>query len=188
MKNLFTVLLLAAVFVSCEKKEDEKKFYIDPTALVSIKPAQITVRQGNEHLSALEIVTQTEGITFYNDSTVIGSTSPYEAGFASRDITSNPPCFKRYATDLINKDAYDNYSLTKDFVYMYDVCYYRLINGVMDTVAYTPNSVMKKVAKDITEALKNNNTDLAYEVFNNAIVFFPITGAEWKELKRQGLN
>lgn len=188
MKTILSTLLLAAVFVSCEKKDEEKKFYIDPTALVSIKPAQISVRQSTEHLSAIEIVTQTEGITFYNDSTVIGSTSPYEAGFASRDITSNPPCFKRYATDLINKDAYDNYYMTKDFVYMYDVCYYRLIDGVKDTIAYTPNSVMKKVARDITEALKNNNTDLAYEVFNNAIVFIPITGAEWKELKRQGLN
>lgn len=59
---------------------------------------------------------------------------------------------------------------------------------IFDTVAYVPNSVMDKTRHDVLEALRAGDNQRCYELFNKAVVFIPITGEEYRELERQGLN
>lgn len=188
-KFLFLFVVLISV-LSCDKDEDSTPFYIRPDAKILIKPAQLDLyKSDSTHLSPLEIVKQTALTHFYNIST-FGDQPVYGGGFnpEQRDTLSNPPCLKRWATDLINRDGNNNYYLVPDYIYATDLVFVRSLSGIADTIAYTPNAVMRQMESDIKAALANQDTTLAYEVFNNSFIFIPITGAEWRELKAQGAN
>lgn len=57
-----------------------------------------------------------------------------------------------------------------------------------DTIAYIPNAVMREAEKNITEAYARGDYAACYKLFDTAITFFPITGAEWRALKEQGVE
>ena len=192
MKKLLFLVLLVATLVACDK-EDEKadKFFIKPDAMILIKPAQNTTTTkiiSSEHLSAKEIVKQSVMIVFYNKE--MYGNQPLDIGFSDmqRDTTSNPPMLKRWATDLINRDGEGNYYLVLDLITGENFVFCRVINNTRDTIAYTPNAVIRKMEQDIYTALTQQDTTLAYEVFNNGFTFTPITGEEWQALKKQGLQ
>lgn len=185
MKNLIVLFLLSVMLFSCGK-DDETPFYIKQDATVNIKPSSgVQLKSSDGHLSAIEIVKQCHGIQFINER--IYGNQLLDAGFSDfqRDTLSTPPMLKRWATDLIARDGNFNYFIVKDFIYAEDIIFFRLVDGIVDTIAYTPNSVMRKIEADITTALENNDTDLAYEVFNSW-TFTPITGSEWRALKAKG--
>ena len=200
MKKLFLFVFAALVAASCSKKDDpapKRDFFLSPNAMIYIKPAAAPLAKSSnpEHLSALEIVKQTVGIAFWNE---VAFGNQYAAcGFAKsqRDTISNPPMLKRWASDLITLDAYGKYYLVPDFMDAHDIIFFRILYGpkdytgrpveIMDTIAYTPNSVIKQIQVDVRTALANKDTTLAYKAFNSW-TFIPISAAEWRELKRQG--
>ncbi len=57
-----------------------------------------------------------------------------------------------------------------------------------DTVAYTPNSVIRKACKGVEAALAKGDYNLCRKIFDEEIVFIPITGAEYRELQARGEN
>ena len=199
------LLALPVLLISCKKESDEKpadRFFINENATVNIKPAEGTYKKAKArfeatHISAVEIVKQTVGISFQNVSTF--GNQAVDAGFSAvqRDTLSNPPMLKRWATDLINRDGFDKYYLVPDFLYGEDIIFFRAIDGgtdymgkpckIRDTIAYTPNAVMRQIEADVKAALANKDTVLAYKAFNSW-TFTPITGAEWRALKKQGLQ
>ena len=123
---------------------------------------------------------------FYNDKIAIGDMS---AGFAGKDTTSVVPAFLRYGTDVINQDGFGKPYLVPDFIYAYD-CVIEIFrsNRDIDTIAYIPNSVLKNARIDIISALEAKDTASVYTIFNKAFTFIPITGPEYRELKRQNLQ
>jgi hypothetical protein len=58
----------------------------------------------------------------------------------------------------------------------------------MDTIGYIPNSVMRSAETKIKAAYEAGDFESVRTLFFTAFTFTPITGDEWRELKRQGLQ
>lgn len=59
-----------------------------------------------------------------------------------------------------------------------------------DTIAYIPTEQRLAVVDTLTTLFedKEGNWDKIYKIFNDAFIFYPCTGEEYKELKEAGLN
>ncbi|MEG1936930.1 MAG: hypothetical protein RR132_05245 [Rikenellaceae bacterium] len=57
-----------------------------------------------------------------------------------------------------------------------------------DTCAYIPNAVMIEAEKNIKAAYARGDYAACYKLFDTALTFYPITGAEWRALKAQGIE
>ena len=113
----------------------------------------------------------------------------YSFGDEQRDTLSSTPRLLMWATSLISLTGELQTGFVGNFLEAEDVLYIRNINGnvnILDTIAYTPNSVIREAALKITNAYKANDIDSCYTLFNSAYNFIPITGKEWRDLK--GLN
>lgn len=193
MKKAFILLAIIFALVSCS--DDDKpagKFKLDPTAMIYIKPnfkaqkLSFSSRTSEAHLSALEIVKRGTTMRFYNDSLAIGDIA---AGFAGKDTISTTPAFLRYGTDIINENGFGKPVIVPDFLYAYDIVIEIFkSNTDHDTIAYIPNSVILNARNNIKAALVAKDTASVYNIFKEAFTFIPITGAEYRQLKKQGLN
>ena len=188
MKKLLFVAVMAIVLVGCGSKDEPKVFKLDPNAMISIRPATgawkapYFVKTTDSHLSALEIVKQTAGISFQN-LPLFGNQS-VDAGFANsqKDTISNPPCLKMWGTSIISQQGL----YVPDFIESTDLVFCRTSPtnyGKRDTVAYIPNAVLRAAELQIKTALEAKDTTAVYRIFNEAFTFTPITGTEWKNLK-----
>lgn len=185
MKKLLFIALVAIAFASCEK--DEQSFKVKATDKISIKAASNVAKSAMQkvssvyaHLSALDIVKKTTEISLITNG-VIGGRS-----FASeqRDTISATPKLLMWATDVITLDG----KLQLDFIEATDVVlvHYNLNTPTArDTIAYIPNSVIRAAESAIRTAYNAKDIEACYTLFNNAYVFTPITGAEWRALKAQ---
>jgi hypothetical protein len=101
----------------------------------------------------------------------------------------------RYAWDILDPS---NYALDSTFITGKDMVVERYLNGwteanginwpYIDTIAYIPNSVLKNAYDLIIPAFKSQNYQAVYDIFNEKFVFLPITGVEYRELVKSGLN
>lgn len=187
--KLFIIALVAISLVGC-KTEEPTIFKLDPTAKVYIKPATSQlhaperVKANSEHLTPLEIVKRATTMRFSN-LYLAADGSDCAAGFAGKDTVSTVPAFLRYGTDIINPDGFGKPYLVPDFIYAYD-CVIEIFhsNTDIDTIAYIPNSVFRTAETEIKAALEAKDTTAVYGLFQNAFKFIPITGAEYRELKK----
>lgn len=191
MKKFIFLLFAAVLLASCH---DEPAMRLNPEAMISIKPDpkgwnNTMSLKSAEHLSALEIVYQTTGMRFKNDG-MFSSLGAFR-GFADaqRDTSASNPCLKMWGTDIINGEG----EYTPEFIEGYDVILEHWANSgstlsKRDTIGYIPNAVLRAAEDSIRIALQNQDTAAVYRIFNDAFTFRPITGAEWLELKRQGLE
>lgn len=190
MKNfIFMFLIVATALSACKKDDETKRMTLDPTAMVYIKPAETTaLKSANpEHLTPLEIVKRATTMRFYNDSLVTNGSCA--GGFSGKDTLSATPAFLFYGTFIIGLDGWRKPYIVPDYIYMRD-CAIEIFrsNTDIDTIAYIPNAVVKDAQVRIKAALEAQDTTAVYAIFNDAFKFIPITGPEYKELKRQGLN
>ena len=140
--------------------------------------------------------------------------SQSQKGFMmQRDTTSENPALLMFGTDIIG--TYGEFQ--KDFLYARDVVItavrYRgrlttyndqhsydpndyphslaaaiQKEGVVDTIAYLPTSIMREAQVKIEKAFADSNYTEVYRLFNEAFRFKPITAKKWRELKAKGLN
>ena len=195
MKKLITLAILALLW-SCKGTDEPtvKKFVIDPMATVNIKPAAGTVlkvkgENNPAHLTALEIVKKATALRYYyNDPNLSQGYVLFGRGFdvLQRDTISTTPALKMWATDIIRTD----FSLIYDFIESKD-CYleaYDKNTKVTDTIAYIPNTVLRNAETQIKTLYTAKNYETIIKLFNDAYTFIPISGAEYKALKAQGLQ
>lgn len=190
MKKL--LFIVSAIFLfACEET-----FQLDPNAMISIKPASGAwnspaqrVKSTDQHLSALEIVKQTNKLSFYNVG--LFGNQAVDRGFsqAQRDTISEIPALKMFGTDIINQKG----EYTPEFIEGSDCVLVRIINPgmhneIIDTVAYIPNSVLRLAETQIKAAYAAQDNEEVYRIFNNAFTFIPITGTEWRALKANNEN
>jgi hypothetical protein len=188
MKKLIFIALILAL-VSCEK---EQNFYLDPTTMLQIKGEKKALNVGMQkisenpdHLSSLEIVKRATNVRCFN--AALNATTGWGAaiGFAGKDTISEEPALLRYATDILHPDGY----FIPDFLEAYDMVIEVFRNNDdIDTIAYIPNAVLREAERKIRLAFEAQDYDEVYSVFYNAFKFRPITGAEYRELKKQGLQ
>lgn len=193
MKKLFLFIALAALMVGCKTEEPVKPFQIDPLATVNIKPkagawnAPMKVKSTEGHLSALEIVKQTTALQ-YNYATMGAYT--WERGFGDlqRDTISEIPQLKMWGSDIIDADGeYIPYFIESvDCILLkFDL---HVSYAPRDTIAYIPNATLRAAETIIKQAYEAKDMELILNTFNTAFTFIPITGAEYKALKAQGLQ
>jgi hypothetical protein len=106
-------------------------------------------------------------------------------GFAGKDTISEETALLRYATDILHPDGY----FIPDFLEAYDmVIEVFRTNDDIDTIAYIPNAVLREAEQKIRAAFELQDYDEVYNVLYIAFKFRFITGAEYRELKLQGLQ
>ena len=119
----------------------------------------------------------------YNDSTA--GSSVVSTGWAEKDTISEIPAFIQWGVGILAVDGFDNPIIVKDWIYAHDLV---IVDKDLDTIGYIPNENFINAELQIRRALADQDTASVYDIFQNAFKFFPITGTEWLELKKQNLN
>lgn len=177
MKKLLLLLAVVAA-VCCSCKDDEGNGKLDPNALVYLNGVdRPTKANPNLALTVPEIVRECYILSFYNEI----YQSQLQRGWSDnqRDTVNNR--LLMWGTDIINQDGY----ISDEFVTGIDVTF---LTENLDTIAYIPNATLRVAEAAIREAYAAGNFAACYELFHTAFTFHPITGAEYKALKAQGLN
>ncbi|MEG0807663.1 MAG: hypothetical protein RR410_04850 [Alistipes sp.] len=190
MKKLIFILAavacVAVALVACDN--DDNKIW-DANAMVSLRAAKGVRASANpDHLSALEIVKQTNDMAFWCPKYYPGSIKGLYRGFseAQRDFVNER--LLMWGDDIITAATGE---LSNAFIAGEDIVLRRIVNlekDIVDTIAYIPNSILRTAEVAIREAYAAKNYATVYKLFDTAFTFMPITGDEWRELKRQGLN
>lgn len=194
MKNILFSIVIIVLFSCKSKDEPTSTFKIDPLATVSIKPVagtKLKVKSESstvEHLTALEIVKQTDALRLTLSSNVAGM-----RGFdiLQRDTVSPTPMLKMWGTDIlyytqnIDGSFTGNLVLATDFIESKN-CILITIKG--DTIAYIPNAVLRDAESKIKTLFNSKDYEPIYTIFNNAYTFIPISGSEYKYLKDNNLQ
>lgn len=190
MKKVVFFLLLIVAFVACTDKEPI--FRLDPMAKVYVKPspdaqkAYFVAKSTCIRLSPLEVVKQAQYLVGYNR--LIGE-SRITWTWVGKDTISAIPALLRWGTDIIHdKDGFGNYGLQTEFIYAYDLIIASGKFPKFDTIAYIPNANMAAAREQIKKVFSERDTEAVYRVFRDAFKFTPITGAEYRELKRRNLQ
>lgn len=187
----FVIILAACGNKNSNEPKEPEKFKIDLNAKVYIKsgatiknPAPYARMASNpNHLTPLEVVKQAKMMFCYNDSTAKGSV--VSTGWAEKDTISEIPAFIQYGAGILAVDGFDNPIIVKDWIYAYDLV---IIDNDLDTIGYIPNDNFINAELQIRQALADKDTASVYDLFQNAFKFYPITGSEWLQLKKQNLN
>lgn len=184
MKKILILIFIIALF-ACEK--DDKKGKLDPNAVVSIKPDLSAVStKAAWHLSNKEIVKQARNISFYNEAVFAG---PGIRDFIEAHRDTVNVRLLMWGTDIINQFG----EYVTEFIEGRDFVIRRSFTvlptpPVYDTIAYIPQSVINSARAQIKAAYDDEDFTTVYTLFDNAFKFRPITGAEWRTLKAQGIN
>lgn len=192
MKKIIFLLSVLFTIISCSNDDKPKSFILDNNAKVYIKPItkgqklSFSSKTSATHLTPLEIVKRATTMRFYNFNV---TNSDIASGFAGKDTLSAVPAFLKYGFEIINVDGVGKPYVDPLFIGAQD-CVIEIFrsNKDIDTIAYIPNSVFIEAKLKIENALARQDTTAVYEAFKNSFTFIPITGAEYRELKRQGLN
>lgn len=182
MKKIILLLSVIVFIVIGCGKDDPKNQILDPNAMVLIKPdkSAFTRAHNPKHLSALEIVKQTWTLTYRNYN--FKPEEWYTLGFADIQRDTIKPALKMWGTDIIDQKG----NFVEHFLKIYDGVLTREISSrLYDTIGYLPNKMLKGALEKIKAEYDKKNYTEVYRLFDEAFTFRPITGAEWRELKKQ---
>lgn len=173
--------------------------------------------ESTDDYTALDIARYGATMAFYSewDGTKKVKELQLAKGFMmQRDTTSENPALLMFGTDIVSERG----TLHKTFLYARDVVITAVRykgrmttyndrmhydpnddfknslaaaiqrEGVVDTIAYLPTSVMREAQIKIEKAFADSNYTEVYRLFNEAFRFKPITAKKWRELKAKGLN
>lgn len=170
-KILFLLIVVAAVFASCDPKDvPDVKGNLDPNAMIILKPAKgVQVRSIETGLTALEVVQNAVNIkwqshyfdnVYYDDAKDIARTFIEE----HRDLVT--PALKMWGTDIINQDG----EYYRDFINGFNVV---ITDTNNDTIAQVPDAVINSARPLIEAAYNDSNYTEVYRLFNEAFTFVP---------------
>ena len=191
---------------------------LDPNAFVRIeaqKGVKSRAKESTDDYSALDIARFGMAMEYRSEWSGLEKVKEYQSQktfLNQRDTISDSPALLMFGTDIINSEGRFN----KSFLFARDVVIFGLRyqgklttygdrqaedddpekdlgmligkQGVKDTIAYIPNSVMREAQGRIEKAYNEGNYSEVYKLFHETFRFRPITGRKWRELKAQGLN
>lgn len=191
MKKLILLLAACAAFASCKKENNNGK--LDPNAMVALNPAPGTRAydsENPEHLTARQIVEQATGLMTWNRKiqplrALARGFGPSDSRF--RDYENNR--LLMLGTDIIEMDG----QLITSFLEGEDIYIMRVNDPftdheTLDTIAYLPNAQLRAAEQKIKAAYASEDYTECYRLFNEAFTFYPVTGAEFKEMLEKGEN
>ncbi len=185
MKSTFISMLalVAMTFTACGSDDTpatKTRGRLNPNAMVLIKPAD-GVRADGELLSAKEIVKKAINLKLWTSYSESQDWEEYNyiRTFSDNQKDTISPALKMWGVDIIAQQGY----FVKDFLFGRDI----VVTGTGgDTLAYVPNAVLRDAQVQITKAYNDSNYTEVYRLFDEAFKFIPITGEQWRELKKQG--
>lgn len=184
---LASITLCVSILSSCQK---DNKGQLDPNAMISIRPAA-GVPSGKaetnpEHWSAERIVRQVNGLYFWNRA--LQPLTSVSRGFGQQQRDLENMRLLMFGTDIIDQGGHYSpmFIEGEDMLLVYIV--ENITMTTIDTVAYIPNSVLRKTQVEIKAAYDAGDYTTCYSLFDKAFTFIPITGAEWLALKAKGEN
>ena len=189
MKKLIIIALVAIAFVSCGKDE-VSKFQTDPLATLNLKGATgiiqkvKSVNSTEVHLTALQIVKQTERVRFIDSQ---GRVATRMFDHLQRDTVSATPMLKMWASDILRYDEKIDGTKTDSLILEPTFLKARkfvFLNSRGEIIAYIPNSVLRAAQSTIETLFSDKNYEAIYPVFNDAYKFYPTTDAEYATLNQ----
>jgi hypothetical protein len=187
MKKIALFIALIVILAGCEK--DEK--IIPHNIMLRGQTAQ-SLKKGGEYLTPMEISKHADRISFIaTREPFIGET--YHGTFLPQFRDTINGILMRPPEDILIQDVITGeYSLTLNFITAKDIVLSRdlgvITNHIWDTIAYIPNSVMQEAYNQIQPLFQAGKWQDIYDTFNNAFVFLPITGEDYRNLVKQGIN
>lgn len=210
--------IVAFVACSSDEPAPINKGRLDPNAFVRIeaqKGVKSRSKESTDDYSALDIARFGMAMEYRSEWSGLEKVKEYQSQktfLNQRDTISDSPALLMFGTDIINSEGRFN----KSFLFARDVVIFGLRyqgklttygdrqaedddpekdlgmligkQGVKDTIAYIPNSVMREAQGRIEKAYNEGNYTEVYRLFHETFRFRPITGRKWRELKAQGLN
>lgn len=162
--------------MSC-KSDDNNGGKLDPNAKVYINSQMPKSTANQEALSPLEVIKRADKI---HNSIIEVGLSDFNRDLENLRIVGTSTWvvsqFGELTTDFIKSS--NNILVTIDPESLETV----------DTIAYIPNSVMRTAEATITTAYNASDFTTCYKLFEEAFVFIPTTGKEYRELQAQGKN
>ena len=208
MKHIVLLLLLSASLLSCKKEEATtfpNRLAINGVASLSRSTrdpqnlkdtlnriVKYTLQMLGRDFGAYTFEFGAPGTKSWHRDTVNGRFFFWDLFVLSKD-KKEVGQFLKDAKDVVYRiernsegNIWGPWSETNDLYYANqknpNVIYYT------DTVAYTPNSVIRKAREGVEAALAKKDYNLCRKIFDEEIVFIPITGAEYRELQARGEN
>ena len=205
MKKLYVVLLAlgAGVLAGCKK---ENKGPLDPSAMLALNAPKET--QANEaatkaadgeqqRLTPRQVIERaTELFFYYRDSDKSSQPGQNAIGDERRDFTNNRILlYNSFVIDHLGR-LNTNFLDGSDFLLVEGREFdgnsfppghpYFGMDITVDTVAYIPSRIIKEASAKIKAAYAQGDYAACYKLFEEAYVFYPITGRALKELQERG--
>lgn len=169
-------------FTSCND-DDSNKFDCNHRLYINgVNKANKAVRY--ENLSVEEIV-RIDSVILYSTYNGVMLNENFEFALGNIDTLNN-----RFAMQAgyINNGTYDNIFFSQRNYYLMRFVYGENNEYLgTDTLAYVPNKQITDAKAKIDSLFPLEKWSEIYDIFNNAFTFIPCTGAELRELEKQGL-
>lgn len=182
MKKLI-ILLVAISLLSCKDNKDQEQKRIDKNSTIALN-SQIAKSDSPTHRSPRFIV----------DSTTVIQVNGGAMGFSEkqRDTINNRLLVWGFHVITEQGELELKFIGSRNVVFEYwpgeGKPGFDSDNILRDTIAYIPNSVLDKAEAEIRAAYDAGDFETVYTLFQDAYTFIPITGAEWRALKAQGIE
>jgi predicted small lipoprotein YifL len=193
-KTMLMLVMVGVALTACDKKEDSG-FQWRPDVLFPIQgidlPTQVATARGTlkyangqqQRMTAKEVTKRY--LEIYPD--VAWHTTNDEG---SKGFLYVPPEYVDTANARFMMASgyiiWEDGSIGKDFIYNYDNYFVDCHTG--DTIAYIPNSAIESARERILALHAEGRYDEIYELFQDAFVFYPCTGQEYKDIVANGGN
>ncbi len=187
MKKILLLLAVSLMIFACEKDDEKPQKMWDANKMVLIKPDKsafnLQKRVVNDgHLSALEIVKQAKLLrfkAFYSENKKLKEPQTSATiGIADVQKDLEKPAIKFWSIYIIFENE-----LIRDFTHAENVV---ICTKTKDTIAYIPNQTLVNAREPIKKAFEEQRYEDVYKMFDELYTFRPITGAEYKELMKEG--
>lgn len=181
-KFLLMLFCVCVWFTSCND-DDSNKFDCNHRLYINgVNKANKAVRY--ENLSVEEIV-RIDSVILYSTYNGVMLNENFEFALGNIDTLNN-----RFAMQAgyINNGTYDNIFFSQRNYYLMRFVYGENNEYLgTDTLAYVPNKQITDAKAKIDSLFPLEKWSEIYDIFNNAFTFIPCTGAELRELEKQGL-
>ena len=184
MKNILIILTTIIFSFSCTTIE-----YIDPWENITLKVNSST---NPDHLSNTEIVKQATAVQNFNDKHDMPGDNiwTYTITNDNRKPESNEFLFPGTFVFNVEGALNSNYIKSTNILLVREITAPDAIaqQSVLDTIAFIPSNNISTARKEIERAFIEKRAVECYTIFEEMMVFTPITGAEFNKLKQSKLN
>jgi hypothetical protein len=187
-KIAFLLVVLGIITMSCQKDEVKPDYQPHKTYINGVAVANHSATKSQVLRDLKYIVKNANVILSYNDSI---NPNNQIIGFLfdnNRDTVNLRFVYDEFA--ILQSDGKINNALLANRDMVYVVRTYRgefELPGI-DTIAYTPNRILRRAETLVRAAVKANDWATCYAVMDTTFKFYPITGEQWRELKRKGIE